>query len=157
MFRTAVLVPVSLATVGLTAALVAGQPLASAGSDHTLRAHEKFTKLQFIPVPGKDHAFGEHAAFTTVVTKANGGKIGIGIGDCVRLTGSSQTEGIMHCTQTYHLTNGDIFVGGLYDLAGKTTTWAVLGGTGDYRGATGTEEFTTDDFQNFEDVFHLGS
>jgi hypothetical protein len=155
--RSRSLLVAGVAAAALLAGGVAVGRHASAGSDRTLRAHERFTKLEFIN-PGRSvHTFGEHAAFRTDVNTPGGSKLGIGIGDCVRLTGSSVTEGILHCTQTYHLEYGDVFVGGLYDLAGKTTRWAILGGTRGYRGATGEEDFTTSDGQNFDDVFQFSS
>jgi len=44
-------------------------------------------------------------------------------------------------------------VGGLHEFGSNTTSGAVVGGTGDYAGATGT--FTSGNQQNAKDTFKL--
>src|SRR2546423_6661951 len=135
-----------LATAGLTATglvatgVVSGQA-ASARTGHTLIAQEKFTKTFTQDVGEKGVSMGDRLVFTTEIRNLKGGPLGIGVGDCVLLSGTSESDGQYNCLQTYHLTGGDFVASGIFDFAQKINKWAIIGGTGRYRGATGEGGF----------------
>jgi hypothetical protein len=56
--------------------------------------------------------------------------------DSSRCTPVSKTS--VHCTGSYELTHGTLQFGGTIARSGAANRLAVLGGTGDYKGARGT-------------------
>jgi len=151
---------VLLATAGVTAAglvatgVVSGQA-ASARTAHTLIAHEKFTKTFMQDVGEKGVSMGDRLVFTSEVRDLKGGQLGIGVGDCVLLSGTSDSDGQYNCLQTYHLVGGDFMTSGIFDFAQKINKWAIMGGTGRYRAATGEADFTTLTADTFADTFRF--
>jgi hypothetical protein len=149
-----------LATVGVTAAtlvatgVVFGQP-ASAHTPHTLLAREKFTKTFQQDVGEKGMSIGDRFTFTSEVRDLKGALLGIGAGDCVLLSGTSESDGQYNCVQTYHLAGGDFVTSGFFDFAQKINKWAIVGGTGRYRAATGQADFTTLSADTFADTFRI--
>jgi len=149
-----------LATAGVTAAglvatgVVSGQA-ASARTGHTLIAREKLTKTFMEDVGEKGVSMGDRLVFTTEVRDLRGGQLGIGVGDCVLLSGTSDSGGQYNCLQTYHLAGGDFMASGIFDFAQKINKWAIIGGTGRYRAATGEADFTTLTADTFADTFRF--
>jgi hypothetical protein len=149
-----------LATAGVTAAglvatgVVSGQG-ASANTGRTLIAREKFTKTFMQDVGEKGVSMGDRLVFTTEVRNLKGGQLGIGVGDCVLLSGTSDSDGQYNCLQTYHLTGGDFVASGIFDFGQKINKWAIMGGTGRYRGATGEGNFTSLTGDTFADTFRF--
>jgi hypothetical protein len=82
-------------------------------------------------------------------------KLAAGFGNCVRLTGNTDSVGIYNCTETVRLKGGDVLIGGLYDLAAKSDVWKIAGGTGRYRGSTGTVYFRPLDATSLDGVFRF--
>jgi hypothetical protein len=160
--RTRVLVTISgVVAAGLVATgVVSGQAAsartghtASARTGHVLVAREKFTKTLVEHLGEKGAAFGDRFLFTSEVRDLKGGMLGIGVGDCFRLSGTSDSDGQYNCVQTYHLAGGDFVSSGFFDFAEKTNRWAVTGGTGRYRGVTGEADFTSLAADTFADTF----
>ncbi len=151
---------VLLATAGVTAAglvatgVVSGQA-ASARTGHTLIAHEKFTKTFMQDTGEKGVSMGDRLVFTTEIRDLKGGQLGIGVGECVLLSGTSDSDGQYNCLQTYHLVGGDFMASGIFDFAQKINKWAIMGGTGRYRAATGEADFTTLSADTFADTFRF--
>jgi len=150
-----------LATAGVAAAagvvatgVISGQA-ASAHTGHTLIAHEKFTKTFMQDVGEKGVSMGDRLVFTSEVRDLKGGQLGIGVGDCVRLSGTSDSDGQYNCLQTYHLAGGDFMTSGIFAFAQKINKWAIMGGTGRYRAAAGEADFTTLSADTFADTFRF--
>jgi len=149
-----------LATAGVTAAglvatgVVSGQG-ASAHTGRTLIGREKFTKTFMQDVGEKGVSMGDRLVFTTEIRDLKGGQLGIGVGDCVLLSGTSDSDGQYNCLQTYHLVGGDFMASGIFDFAQKINKWAIMGGTGRYRAATGEADFTTLSADTFADTFRF--
>lgn len=149
-----------LTTAGVIAAglvvtgVVSGQA-ASARTAHTLLAHEKFTKTLTQDLGEKGVSIGDRFVFTTEVRDLKGGLLGTGVGDCVLLSGTSDSDGQYNCLQTYHLAGGDFVSSGYFDYAQKINKWAIVGGTGRYRAATGEADFTTLSADTFADTFRF--
>src|SRR5712692_6228708 len=140
-----------LAAAGLVATGVVSGQAASARTGHTLIAHEKFTKTFMQDVGEKGVSMGDRLVFTTEVRDLKGGQLGIGVGDCVLLSGTSDSDGQYNCLQTYHLVGGDFMTSGICDSAQKSNKGARLGGTGCYRAASGEADFTTLTADTFAD------
>src|SRR5256714_15284165 len=114
---------------GLIATVVVSGQAASAQSAHTLTTREKFTKTFTQDVGDKGVSIGDRLVFTTEVRDLKGGQLGIGVGDCVLLSGTSDSDGQYSCLQTYHLAGGDFTTSGFFDFAQKVNKWAIIGGT----------------------------
>jgi len=151
----ALLATAGVTAAGLIAAGVVSGPAASARTAHSLIAHEKFTKTFMQDVGDKGVSMGDRLVFTTEVRDLKGGQLGIGVGDCVRLSGTSDSDGQYNCLQTYRLAGGDFVTSGIYDFAQKINKWAIIGGTGRYRAATGEADFTTLSADTFADTFRF--
>ena len=151
----ALLATAGVAAAGLVATGVVSGQAASARTGHTLIAHEKFTKTFMQDVGEKGVSMGDRLVFTTEVRDLKGGQLGIGVGDCVLLSGTSDSDGQYNCLQTYHLVGGDFTTSGFFDYAQKVNKWAIMGGTGRYRAATGEADFTTLSADTFADTFRF--
>jgi hypothetical protein len=128
---------------------------ASARTGRTLIAHEKFTKTLVEHLGDKGKSFGDRFVFTSEVRDVKGGMLGIGVGDCFQVSGTSDYDGQYNCVQTYHLAGGDFVSTGFFDFAQKTNRWAITGGTGRFRGASGEAEFTSLSADTFADTFRF--
>jgi len=74
------------------------------------------------------------------------------------MTGSSGTNGLFNCLQSYRFADGDFVVSGIFDFeTKKANKWPITGGTGKYRGATGEADFITQKDGSFDDTFHFDS
>jgi len=131
----ALFVTAGVTAAGLIAAGVVSAQAASARTAHTLTAREKFTKTFMQDVGDKG--------------------VCIGFGDCVLLSGTSDSDGQYNCLQTYHLAGGDFTTSGFFDFAQKVNKWAIIGGTGRYRAASGEADFTTLSADSFADTFRF--
>jgi hypothetical protein len=156
LFTTGGLIAAGLVVTGVVSAQAASARTGHAASTrtgHTLLAREKFTKTVVEHVGEK--SFGDRFVFTSEVRDGKGGMLGLGAGDCFRLSGTSDSDGQYNCLQTYHLTGGDFVATGLFDFAQKVNRWAITGGTGRYRGATGEADFTSLSADTFADTFYF--
>lgn len=153
----AVLATTGVATAGLVCAgLFAGQQAASA--DTTLKAREKFTATYIQDVGKKGTSMGDRLVFTSVLRDPKGTKLADSGGECVVLSGKSDTDAKYQCTQNYRFTGGDVLMaGGPFTFAKKVNKWSIMGGTGKYRGAAGQVDFTTLTADSFADVFRFDS
>jgi hypothetical protein len=151
----ALLATAGVAAAGLVATGVVSGQAASARTGHTLMAHEKFTKTFMQDVGEKGVSMGDRYVFTSEVRDVKGGQLGVGVGDCVLLSGTSDSDGQYNCLQTYHLAGGDFMTSGIFDFAQKINKWAIMGGTGRYRAATGEADFTTLTADSFADTFRF--
>ena len=160
LLATAGIATIGVATAGLLAAgLVGGQEVASASTDRTLTAHETFTTTVAQDFGAKGLTPGDRLVFKTEVRDLKGRKLGIGTGDCVLLSGTSDASALYNCLETYRLSANDhVMTSGVFDGAPKINKWAIIGGTGRYRGATGQVDFTQPDAAGtFVDTFRFGS
>lgn len=130
---------------------------AAAGSD-VVRVHAVLTKTEATDMGPKGVGIGDRLAYTVAFSEAGnkGKKLGTGYGECVRLTGSSDAAGVLHCSETIRLKGGDLYVGGIYAPGAKSNTWTITGGTGRYRGSTGEEFFRTLDATSFAAEIRFG-
>ena len=151
----ALLATAGVAAAGLVATGGVSGQAASARTAHTLMANEKFTKTVMQDVGEKGVSMGDRFVFTSEVRDLKGGQLGLGVGDCVRLSGTSDSDGQFNCLQTYHLAGGDFMTSGIFDYAQKINKWAIMGGTGRYRAATGEADFTTLTNDTFADTFRF--
>lgn len=153
--RPVLVTATATATAALLAAgLFAGQQSASAVSG-TLHVKETFTGTATQDFGAKGLSLGDHLAFQTVIKDPDGAKMGIGAGDCVLYAGKTEATSKYHCTQTLELADGQIFTGGVSDSAKKTNTFAILGGTGKYRGASGVFDATTTSAGSFDEYLRF--
>lgn len=88
------------------------------------------------------------------------GRVGRGYLDCVVMKRITEDPvdgpgGLYWCTSILELADGDLTVGGLDVRGPGVSTFAVLGGTGAYAGASG-EATLTDTFEGTEFVIDLG-
>lgn len=117
-----------------------------------------YVAIKTVDVAPKGVGIGDRLTYTDrVFTSAEKNrKLGNGFGECVRLTGASESTGVFHCTETVRLAGGDVLLGGVYDLAAKSDVWTITGGTGRYRGATGEISFRPLSATTLNGVFHFG-
>jgi hypothetical protein len=135
----------------------AGQGTASAGSMHTLRVKEKITKLAPEDA-GKDGVkMGDRVTVASELKDLTGKKVGIDTADCGAFSGDTMKNAKFNCTGTYDLGGDTLFVGGIFTYAEKNGKFAILGGTGRYRGAAGEMDFVTLAPDTFDDTFHFTS
>jgi hypothetical protein len=141
--------------VGLVATGVFSGQAASAHTAHTLVAREKFTKTAQQDFGDKGTSIGDRYVFTSEIRDPRGAMLGTGFGDCVLIGGTTDADGQYNCVQTYHLAGGDFVTSGFFDFAQKVNKWAIIGGTGRYRAATGQADFTTLSGDTFADTFRI--
>ena len=138
----------------LAGAVLAGQQSASARTaGSTLKVKESFTGTNAQDVGKKGLSLGDHLAFASVVKDGTGARLGVGAGDCVLFAGTTETNAKYHCEQSYTLEGGQLLVGGQFTFAKKENTWAIMGGTGKYRGSSGEVDFKTLNATTFADTF----
>lgn len=82
---------------------------------------------------------------------------GIGARDCVLFAGSNSDDAQYHCTEAYRLGGDQLIVDGMFTFGRKVNAWAILGGTGRFRSATGQVDFTAPTPDTFIDTFHFDS
>lgn len=61
-----------------------------------------------------------------------------------------------HHPEPFKLKGGQIFAGGVFDMASERNFWVIMGGTGEYKGATGELDATTTSADTFEEVSRFG-
>jgi hypothetical protein len=94
---------------------------------------------------------GDQIVFDEVLSK-HGRKTGTDRGMC---TATFEANKYM-CIVVFTLTGrGQIVVQGLTDFALKDPVMAITGGTGEFSGAAGWFDFTTQDPTHFTDNFHI--
>ena len=153
---TTALAATALLATGTVAAVAGTHSAPSLSSSRISTVKETFTGLATQDVGKKGTSIGDHLSFRTVLM-AGSTKKGIGGGDCVVIRGTTEETALYHCTETYRL-NGDMLLsGGMFTFAQKTNKWAIMGGTGAYRSASGEISFTTLDANSFQDTFHFDS
>lgn len=142
--------------VAVAAGVLTTQTVASAETDDALKVRETFTRTLVQDVGKKGTSIGDRLAFTTQIRDIKGRKVGIGAGECVLLRGTSDANALYHCTQTYRLGSDSLLAAGIYEPT-KKIRWAVMGGTGKYRGASGETDGHAVNATTFASTFHLGS
>lgn len=143
----------AVAAVGLIAA---GSTVAHAGSSDldTIRGTEKFTKTKVVDLGKKGISVGDRLEFASVLRKGDK-KLADSGGSCVVVGGSNDDNARYHCTQSYQFPGGQVTVGGLFSFADKKCEWAITGGSGKYRGASGQATFEFTDASTFNDTFEF--
>lgn len=154
--RSTIATAVATATVLVGGGLVAGQSGASAGTLGTLTIKESVASFATHDLGTKGVSTGDRFAFKTLLKSSTGKKLGVGGADCMRVSGTSDTKGVLNCVETFRLPGGDVVAAGLYDLADKTNSWGIVAGTGRYRGASGQIDFVTVNESTFVDTFRFG-
>jgi hypothetical protein len=98
---------------------------------------------------------GDTLSFSSDVLDASGKDVGDLDATCVTSRGGRSDQASVTCQATYTVPKGQLFltVGGKGPLGSNSTTGAVVGGTGDYAGATGT--FRSVGQNNSKDTFKL--
>jgi hypothetical protein len=98
---------------------------------------------------------GDTLSFSNDIVDASGKDIGDLDASCVATRNGRFDQANVTCHGTLTVPKGQLFVtvGGKGRLGSGTTTGAVVGGTGDYAGATGT--FTSKGQSNSKDTFKL--
>jgi hypothetical protein len=142
------------ATVAGTLAVTSASA-ASAVSAHRISAREKDTVK--ILNGGKDGlAPGDRIALTAVFRDSGGAKIGDGGGDCVVLSGTSEKNAVVQCTQVNRFGASQLVTTGIYDFAAAGMQhWSITGGTGKFSNAHGVVDFVTVTPDTFDDVFRF--
>ena len=155
MNRTVTAALAALVAVPAVALGLGGSSSAST-AESDLRVLETLTGFEILDVGKEGLGFGDHVAIRSVVRNPGGTKIGIGAGDCTVYSGKTLETIKAHCTETFKLKDGQIFTGGVFDTASKRNFWVIMGGTGEYKGATGELDATTKSADTFEQVFRFG-
>lgn len=148
-------VAIAAATVVVAGGLALGQSVASADTAKTLRLKEIVTSTSFDDLGAKGVSIGDRLAFKTVLKDGQGKKVAVSGADCLRVSGNSDANGLAQCVQTTRFRGGDLVTTGLYNLAAKSNSYAIVGGTGRYRGASGQVDFTTVNETTFADTFRF--
>jgi hypothetical protein len=151
---TIVLVCVGLAALGVTAA--AGGSSGATRDVTTFDVVEKTTAVGFVDsAPADVDSLGDVVVGASDLFDKRDSKIGTAHWSCIRTN-----PGLLrHCTLTYFLPRGFLTLQGPYRDDG-TGTFAITGGTGQYRTAHGWMDLTsttTPDGQTFvyEERFHV--
>lgn len=145
------LVAASLAAAGVAAAAVApGSSGQSAPAPLTLdMRHEeaKVTMLDEAPRMTKkrpSESPGDSVVSHGVLRDSTGARVGAVHGQFVVTSGRSP-DTTEHVLSTFVLAGGQIAAQGVIDQEGDSESVAIVGGTGQYDGATGSIEITGDD------------
>jgi hypothetical protein len=132
----------------VAAALLVSQPATAQGDVHVLwPAPPKGTLLNFNQ-PG--FRLGDRLASRgPLVDPTDGTQVGYAYQDCVVMRqitdGPDGPGGLYRCSYLLHLDEGDLIVEGLDPHGPGTYTFAVMGGTGQFAGATGDATLTDSD------------
>ena len=143
------IVAVPVVAVGL------GASSSASTADDELAIRETLTGFEILDLGGKGLGFGDQVAIRSVVKIPGGARIGIGAGNCTVYSGKTVATIKAHCTETFKLRDGQIFTGGVFDMASKRNYWVIMGGTGEYKGVTGELDATTTSDDTFEEVFRF--
>lgn len=153
----------SMLLTGLSTAVVLGGGIlaaehAGARNGRDVPFYAEYVAIKTVDVAPKGVGIGDRLIYTdrAFTSAKKNKKLGNGYGECVRLTGTSESTGVFHCTETVRLAGGDVLLGGVYDLAAKSHLWTITGGTGRYRGATGEISFRPLSATTLDGVFHFG-
>lgn len=155
MSRRRCTVAIAAVTVVVAGGLALGQSVASAGTARTLRLTEVVASTSFDDLGAKGTSIGDRLAFKTALKDGTGKQVGFGAADCLRVSGTSDANGLAQCLETFHVRGGDVVASGIYNFAAKSNHWAIVGGTGRYRGASGQVDFTTQNATTFADTFRF--
>lgn len=143
------------AITGVIALPFAGNALASNGQHNRGRTlvfqvvSDETVVLDVNPTGGA----GDQIVFSENIYK-NDQLVGSNSGVCTQTP--DPDEGHFLCNVTFDLTNrGQITVSGIVDFAEERPVVAVVGGTGEFRGARGEFDFTTETDGTFIDTFRL--
>jgi hypothetical protein len=144
---------VAFVVIALAALAVTGRdsiPTASAHGGGDIMLTEKTVSEQFLDLGDEGEGAGDQFVFKGDLTDADGADAGHSMGHCVLVS----ADGIQ-CTGTLALEHGTMSVagGGIGD--GDKFAVAIVGGTGDYRGATGELEVKHIDGETAELTVHL--
>jgi hypothetical protein len=84
-------------------------------------------------------SIGDYEIPRQVFLNAAGRKLGEGTGVCVQI---NRPGTLFQCQWQHHFADGDIVTAGRFWASSKTSTLAVVGGTGVYDGMAGTVKST---------------
>ncbi len=126
----------------VTAAVLLGSlgvmSLASASTDNTTVLHlvTKTVQSTNLDLGKKGFSQGDQFLFADNVFRG-GKKVGTDGGVCTATRVTSSAAPQFQCVVSVRLPEGQLTVQGLVDFSGKTSTFAITGGTGRYRDAGG--------------------
>lgn len=126
-------------------ALIAGAvaiPAAASAKNATstqFTVTEKAT-MTLVDLGAKGTSPGDRNTYTSVV---RGAKKGVGSGDCVVLSGTTEENALYQCTGIYRFGTSELSVAGLVGGGASSGSWAITGGTGTWSGAHGDMPFRT--------------
>jgi hypothetical protein len=144
-------------TAALTGSVFVAGGHATARGERNVRFYAEYAKVESLDLGAPGIGIGDRLVYNDMAfdSAKKQRKLGVGFGDCVRVTGNTETTGIYQCTETVRLEGGDVFIGGLYDLAAKSDLWAITGGTGRHRSAGGVVVFRPLTATTLDGVFHF--
>jgi hypothetical protein len=113
--------------------LLAGAAAAEQMTLYSLATDDRFVDL------GQDGGAGNMTLWHSEIQDEEGNRLGTGAGACIRLdaAGNAMCELVIQ-----HDGHGTINVSGVQVAEPATATLTIVGGTGDYQGATGTVKST---------------
>ena len=116
-------------SIGVAILLLAGAAAAEQMTLYSLATADRFVDL------GQAGGVGNMTLWNSELQDEAGNKLGTGAGVCIRLDAAGN---IMCDLVIEHDGRGTINVSGMQVAEPATATVTILGGTGDYQGATGT-------------------
>jgi hypothetical protein len=149
---------VAIASLAVLAALALSAGGAGKGGkqEQTLNVVERTNAISFIEAPPNGDSQGDYVVISSDLFDAHDRKIGTSHEVCFRVV----PEQLRQCNLTYFFEQGFLVLQGPYRDDG-TGTFAITGGTGAYRSASGWMDLlsttTPDQGQTFEyvEVFHI--
>jgi hypothetical protein len=121
------------AAIGAAVLLLAEAAAAGQMTLYSLATDDRFVEL------GQDGGAGNMTLWHSQIQDREGNRLGTGAGVCIRLdaAGNAMCEWVIQ-----HDGRGAINVSGVQVAEPATATLTIVGGTGDYQGATGTVRST---------------
>lgn len=150
-------IAVTVAAAALAVAGVAiGQQVASAGGHGgAVVATEKFATTTVLDLGEAGWGQGDTLVYTSDLLGKGDEKVGHGAGECVLVTPKGDDQGVFTCSSSYVLGDSEIVAVGLFDSTAAGGRLPVVGGTGEYNGASGTLDFVTESADTFALTFNL--
>jgi hypothetical protein len=138
MKRLSVVIVISAGAALLAFAVGAGGASQQANTTRTFHVIEKTTAFQFVEIPPAGDSQGDYVVGASDLFNRANKKIGSDHWMCVRTNIGEQR----HCTLTYFFARGLLTLQGPYRDDG-TGVFAITGGTGAYRKASGWMDLTS--------------
>lgn len=128
----------TIAAIALALLPAVGNNLANATSHDedgdTIHLVEQIHDFAFLDEGSAGPSLGDRLVFTSDLFDRNGNPVGRDAADCVTVRDPGQQQ-IAQCTITVQLSGGEITFQGL--AQGTDNTFAITGGTGEYKNARG--------------------